>query len=263
MNATGTSSGNGPSSEPVVSADGRYITSSSYASNLIASDANKASDIFVRDLQSGATTLVSSDITGALSGNGNSVTPQISADGRRVMFFSVAKNLLNPAVSGSSNVFWRDLDAGVTYAVTTTGTAMAAAMTPDGRYVLVGASTQLLLWDSTAHTSSNLLTYASPLTEVAISADGKHAGYGSVAASSAMDLNTGASTTLSFVFPTSRARFQFSADGRFLTFLARDAANVDRSVSLRFPDRRLHPRQSILSDGGRRQWLLRFVCHQS
>src|SRR5262245_15872983 len=50
---------------PSISADGRYTAYSSYADNLVGLDTNLASDIFVRDRQSGTTELVSVDSGGA------------------------------------------------------------------------------------------------------------------------------------------------------------------------------------------------------
>ena len=43
------------SSEPVLSADGRYIAFKSLASNLVTGDSNSTYDIFVKDLQTGVT----------------------------------------------------------------------------------------------------------------------------------------------------------------------------------------------------------------
>ena len=70
---------------PSISADGRYVAFTSNASNLVAGDTNGASDVFVRDLQTGAITRVSTDAGGA-QGNDHSYSPAISADGRYVAF---------------------------------------------------------------------------------------------------------------------------------------------------------------------------------
>jgi PKD repeat protein len=51
--------GNGGSRNPSISADGRYVTFESVATNLVDGDTNGKSDIFVRDRQTGTTTLVS------------------------------------------------------------------------------------------------------------------------------------------------------------------------------------------------------------
>ncbi|NMG21975.1 calcium-binding protein, partial [Brasilonema bromeliae SPC951] len=90
--------GNNNSSNPAISADGRFVAFDSTASNLVAGDTNNTSDIFVRDLLTGTTTRVSVADDGT-QGNGFSYTPAISADGRFVAFESSASNL----VAGDTN----------------------------------------------------------------------------------------------------------------------------------------------------------------
>jgi Tol biopolymer transport system component len=51
--------GNDVSSDPSISADGRFVAFQSSASNLVISDTNNASDIFVHDRQAGETSIVS------------------------------------------------------------------------------------------------------------------------------------------------------------------------------------------------------------
>ncbi len=51
---------------------GRYIAFTSSADNLVGSDTNRAQDVFVRDLQTGTTVLVSVSTDGIDSGNGDS-----------------------------------------------------------------------------------------------------------------------------------------------------------------------------------------------
>src|SRR5436309_2731450 len=63
--------GNGASSTPSISGNGRFVAFSSDASNLVAHDANHARDIFVRDLVGGSTRLVSVSSAG-LEGNADS-----------------------------------------------------------------------------------------------------------------------------------------------------------------------------------------------
>ena len=53
--------GDGDSSDPSISADGRYVAFDSLATNLVAGDTNAFSDVFVRDRQTGTTTRVSVD----------------------------------------------------------------------------------------------------------------------------------------------------------------------------------------------------------
>ena len=96
-----------------VSADGRYVAFESIADNLVAGDTNMAQDVFVRDRQTGRTTLVSMAASGKVSANSDSEAPSISADGRYVAFDSLATNLVSPATTGSQ-VFVRDLQTGTT-----------------------------------------------------------------------------------------------------------------------------------------------------
>ena len=55
---------NSGSSDPSISDDGRYVAFSSYANNLANGDTNSSVDIFVKDLQTGDTTLVSNTLGG-------------------------------------------------------------------------------------------------------------------------------------------------------------------------------------------------------
>lgn len=86
---------------PSVSGDGRYIAFGSSATNLVAGDTNGAPDVFVHDLQTGLTELVSVASDGT-QGDGESNYPSISSDGRFVAFMSRAGNL----VPGDTNSCW-------------------------------------------------------------------------------------------------------------------------------------------------------------
>lgn len=84
--------GNGPSTRPDISADGRYVVFASLASNLVISDTNNIEDVFLHDRQTGITTRVSVSAIGE-QGNGSSNAPAISADGQYIVFTSQADNL--------------------------------------------------------------------------------------------------------------------------------------------------------------------------
>ena len=91
LNAAGTATANSESNQPSVSANGRFVAFTSASNDMVNNDANSVVDVFVRDLQSGTTELVSLPPAGVLS-NGNSFGPVISADGRFVVFRSQATN---------------------------------------------------------------------------------------------------------------------------------------------------------------------------
>jgi Tol biopolymer transport system component len=85
--------GDGNSRRAAISADGRWIAFESWASNLVASDTNGVSDVFVHDRYTTTTTRVSVGPRGA-QGNSGSTHPAISADSRWVAFASFATNLV-------------------------------------------------------------------------------------------------------------------------------------------------------------------------
>lgn len=79
-----------------MSADGRYVTFPSDASDVVAGDTNNAVDVFVRDRVAGTTERVSVNSAGqqTLPNLGNSYEPHISADGRYVVFESSGGGLI-------------------------------------------------------------------------------------------------------------------------------------------------------------------------
>jgi Tol biopolymer transport system component len=122
VSTNGINSANRMSSGPAMSAGGGYVAFSSYATDLVPGDANLASDVFVRNLQSGTTLLVSVATNGTSSGNQGSSRPAISSDGRYVLFRSKATTLASgPYTANSENLFLRDLQLGVTRALTVGG----------------------------------------------------------------------------------------------------------------------------------------------
>jgi len=108
----GTGSGNGRSFFPLVTANGRYVLFRSRASNLVADDSNRQSDLFLRDLVKGVTILVSLARNGSASGNGLSATPLMSADGSTVVFESYASDLGSGDYNQAKDIFLLRLSAG-------------------------------------------------------------------------------------------------------------------------------------------------------
>jgi Tol biopolymer transport system component len=168
----GTGGANGQCFNPVLSADGRFVAFESTATNLVANDTNGGlqgghlSDVFLRDRQLGVTQLVSINLAGTDSGEGESTTPAISADGTVVAFNSRAKNLTantpnpNPGLNQDAlNVYARDLMAGTTQLVSVNmmlETALgdsaiysAAAISADGRNVAFTSSAPDLVSNDT------------------------------------------------------------------------------------------------------------------
>jgi len=117
VNQAGTGGGNGGTCVSAISADGRFVVFSSGASDLVPNDTNGKWDVFVRDLALGKTILVSTNRAGSGGGNGDSIVPTnnpISADGRYVVFYSDASDLVANDTNGKRDVFVRDLRKGTT-----------------------------------------------------------------------------------------------------------------------------------------------------
>jgi Tol biopolymer transport system component len=99
------------SSHPSISGDGRFIAFESSAGNLSTED-SAGSDIFVRNMESNATTLVSrtSGVSGAAA-DGSSYAPALSRDGKIVAFSSDAANMTDLDDDGTPvrDVFVRQL----------------------------------------------------------------------------------------------------------------------------------------------------------
>ncbi len=122
VNAAGTAAGDRSSTNFSMSADGRFVAFQSEATDLVAGDFNDTTDVFVRDLQAGTTTLVSVSVfsSSSLSGNGPSFDPFISADGGVVAFNSFATDLVSVSDGNETvDVFARDLGAGTTTMLST------------------------------------------------------------------------------------------------------------------------------------------------
>ncbi|MCB9876868.1 MAG: PD40 domain-containing protein [Planctomycetes bacterium] len=101
--------GTDASFSPSVSDDGRYVAFASNAGNLIpGGDGNGVTDVYVRDLLTGAVHLCSRTPLGA-PGNGPSRNPRISGNGQFVVFDSAATDLVGNDTNGRRDVFVYDL----------------------------------------------------------------------------------------------------------------------------------------------------------
>jgi hypothetical protein len=100
---------NGFSYEPSVSDNGLYIAFYSEANNLVPGDTNGVYDIFLRDLTTGQTILVTQNTTGGPT-DGYSFSPFISANGRYIAFESQATNLVVGDTNNQQDVFLYDRD---------------------------------------------------------------------------------------------------------------------------------------------------------
>ena len=116
------SEGDSGSYDSVISADGRYVAFYAYAENLIDGFVgNGYSQIFLRDMDSGTTSLVSVGSDGSSLADDYSYDPLISASGRYVFFDTNASNLVEGDDSDNYHVYVRDLETGTTSKVDVNG----------------------------------------------------------------------------------------------------------------------------------------------
>ena len=95
------------------SADGRFIAYRSAASDIVAGDVNAKADVFLYDMLSGRTELVSVSTTG-VQGNQSCDFPQLDPTGRKVMFQTRSTTLAGPVTPNTSNLLVRDRGCVVT-----------------------------------------------------------------------------------------------------------------------------------------------------
>jgi uncharacterized repeat protein (TIGR01451 family) len=112
VNAEGTGNGNGASRRPSFSPDGTKVAFESSASDLGPDDDNRidenrpGDDIYVRDLVTETTTLVSTDATGATAASGESTFPLFSPDGTTVAYTSTATDITDgPDTNDLGDIF--------------------------------------------------------------------------------------------------------------------------------------------------------------
>lgn len=212
----GNSGMGGPSYNPILSADGQYVLFASAATNLVAGvvNLNRASDIFRRDLQTGTTLLVSTNLNGAMFGHFDCFSPVSSQDGRYVAFVCRTNFGLQ------TNLFWRDLNSGATLTVSTNAhPGLPISMGADGqRLSYFDYQSQLYVWD--ANLQANIYTNSTPsMMAAALSPHGNRLLYQTTNQLFAYDL-VGASNL--FVYPTAvpiEGSSEWSGDGRYVAFV--------------------------------------------
>ena len=157
----GNSALGGSSRNPVLSADGRYVVFISAATNLVAGPLSTNDNLYRRDFETGTTVLVSLGTNGVSPGNGDTMAPAISPDGRYIVFLSKAINLVASGVPVSSphsqaylNTYWRDMNSGQTVGLPgSINYAFNPTLSDNGRYVAYAFSTnssspKLQIWNS-------------------------------------------------------------------------------------------------------------------
>ena len=189
-----------------ISADGRFVTFYSAATNLVSNDNNARRDIFVHDTQTGTTTRVSVASDGTES-NWNSWNPAISADGRYITFSSEATTLVSDDENGTTeDIFLHDTQTQTTTLISRADDGSKGnddstfpAISDDGRFITYHSRANSLTPEET-HDQENVFLYdqqlgTTKLVSVTLSGDG---------------------TDYEAIFPV------ISGDGQFIAFISAD-----------------------------------------
>jgi Tol biopolymer transport system component len=219
---------------PSISADGRYVAFSSFASNLVLGDTNGRGDIFVHDRLTGETTRVSVASDGTQA-NGTSSWPSISADGRYVAFGSDATSFGNTdfrtdifvhdrqtketarvsvASDGSTGIGYSD------FGTVVTGSSYTPSISADGRYVAFVADA-INFTPGDTNKKPDIFVHdrqTGETTRVSVASDGTQANGNSVAPS-------------------------ISSDGRYVAFVS-SASNLVPGDTNGYSDIFVHDRQT-------------------
>jgi Tol biopolymer transport system component len=220
--ADGSPAAVGFSGSPVVSGDGRFVAFISTVPNLLPGQVSTNANVYLRDIQAGTTSLVSVSTNGVSPASGDCFDPVLSRDGRYVAFASGALNLA-PGIAGGVNTFWRDTRSRVTMLLPgPTYYPYAASMSSDGRYVaycgVSGSQAQLRVRDT--QLGKDIYTNTAAVTAAALSPTGKRLLYKVSVTVTVSDLPAG-TAVISFSSPVSAwSSAAWSADGRFLTYVA-------------------------------------------
>jgi Tol biopolymer transport system component len=225
--------GDGASLLPSTDAAGRYVAFLSDAANLVPGDTNGHSDVFLRDTRLNTVELISRGRNGTPA-NGNAGLPRISSDGRFVVYYSQATNVVADPAGPQAiyNVYVYDRTAGTTERIPAGDHGgMSADISGDGRYV----------------------TYQSFSGDVVPDADGDLHVY-------AYDRQEGTTTLVSRAADGSPAQSggddaRISGDGRYVAFLSWSAdlvpgdTNDEIDVFVRDLRTETTARVSVATDG--------------
>lgn len=159
---------NAESSEAIFLQNGN-IAFKSLSSNAVANDTNGFYDIFVKNIQTGVVTRVSTDALGNQA-NAPSYDVSFSADGTKAVFLSGATNLVPGDTNGVDDVFLKDLTTGSIIRVNVdlggiqaNNYAFDLGISADGSKIIFSSlATNIVPGDTNAHSDVFIVTIAEP-----------------------------------------------------------------------------------------------------
>mgnify|MGYP001812215023 FL=1 len=123
---------------PRISDDGRYVVFESRARNLSSISTGGTIQVFIKDLADGSVDLVSRDTTGLIVADTTAENPDVSNDGRYIVFESTATNLSSLPANGATQIYLKDMNDDSIDMITAGGAADSnrPAISPGAQYIV-------------------------------------------------------------------------------------------------------------------------------
>lgn len=204
LTTTKITGGNGAALAPAISADGRWISFYSGASNLVPGDRNRTRDVFLHDRETATTTRIT-------NGNGASYSSALalSGDGRFVAFYSLASDLVEGDTNERSDIFVYDQATATTTKLTDGDNHSGdPSFSVDGLHVAfdsfasdlargdVNGHNDVFVYDVATSITTRVTNGSGPSYGPAMSADGGYLAFSSLAG----DLNPGDVNNMDDIF---------------------------------------------------------------
>lgn len=183
-NASGTGSGTQASSNPTMSTNGHFVAFASLASDLVAGDGNGFNDVFLRNVPSATTTLVSINHSHTAAGNERSSYPVISPNGRYVAYLSRASDLVAGDTNGVPDLFLYDrLTGSNRLACAVSSLAATPVFSADSRFLAFATVDSRLATNDLNGANDVFLLNVTNLAVTLVSANGEGSSTGNGASS--------------------------------------------------------------------------------
>jgi len=152
VDAAGTGPADGGASSPSFGPDGTQVAFQSRGGNLGATDTNNTDDVYVRDLDTGTTTLVSRNAAGTDASNIGAGQPVFRPDGTGVAYTSSSTNLGPVDTNSAQDAYLTDLATGTTTLLSRNSAGTDSGnqpsdmigFSPDGRALFQSYATDLV-----------------------------------------------------------------------------------------------------------------------
>jgi len=171
---------NDGSSSPRISDDGRFVVFESLATNLSPISTGGTQQVFIKDLVDGSVDLVSRDTTGLVVANAAAENPDVSNDGRVIVFESNATNLSDLTTNGATQIYLKNMaddsidmiSSDTTLLSGGNGSSNRAYMSPDAQFIVFDSTAgNSIVTGATATRSVYLVDMVDPNTTLLISVD--------------------------------------------------------------------------------------------